>query len=279
MWQSQTQRFGDNLRGRRRAKELAPAARAGTRPAGYLPSVLEGDLALGEAGPNGLNRAQVFPFGRRQCHPARHDGHGQVVHGREGHHHGRQRLVTSGDAEDAPASGEAADKPPEDARRFVAVGETIHHSRRALRPSVAGVRAVPRKRHALQRLKLPGRRLHQQPKLIVSRVIAERDGPAVGPAHPALMAQEKEWLGGHARRLPPHANVLDQPEEVPARCMGENSAAQRQLARSPRSMGHHVVRAVVTTTQNIVQRYRCGHQSVSCRKSHSLPIVPAFASL
>ena len=190
---------------------------------------------------------EVLALDGRQRHAARHDRDGQIVHGRQGHHHGGQGLVAGGDAEDTLAPGQAADQPPKDARRIVAIGQAVHHSRRALRPTVTGVRAAGGEGHAAEGLELPRRGLQQQAQLIMPDVIADRDRLAVGAANPALVTEQQKGIGQDFGRLPPHPHVLDQAKEVAAGGPGEKIAGQRQFARRSRRTRRDIVQGLVAS--------------------------------
>ena len=80
----QAQGLGDDLRGRRRAQELAAAPRAGTGPAAQLRGLLERDLAVRVAGAERLDLAGVLALARRQRHAAGHEHARQVAASRPG---------------------------------------------------------------------------------------------------------------------------------------------------------------------------------------------------
>lgn len=78
MRQGHAQRLDHDLRRGRGAEELAPSARAGTRPAAELGGLLQAQLTVGVAGTDGLNLAGVLALARGQGDPARHQHGGQV---------------------------------------------------------------------------------------------------------------------------------------------------------------------------------------------------------
>ena len=71
-----------------RPEKLAAAPRTGTGPTRHLPSILECHFSLRESRADRLNRPQILTLDRRQCHSARDDRRGQIVHGDQRHHHG-----------------------------------------------------------------------------------------------------------------------------------------------------------------------------------------------
>ena len=159
------------------------------------------DLAVGEAGADRLDLAGVLAVARRQRHAAGHE------HARAGRASPARAIIIAG----RPLSQVATPSTPlrvgserisrrKHHRRVVAVGQAVHHARRALRAAVARVgarsRRTARSRSALQLL---GRRLHQQADLPVAGVVAERDRRAVGGAQAALGAEDQELLAGRAR--------------------------------------------------------------------------------
>jgi hypothetical protein len=77
-----------------------------------------------------------------------------------------------------------ADQAPQDDGGVVAVGEAVHHARRALRAPVARVGAEAGERDGAAEPQLLGRRLHEQAHLPVASVIAEGERRAVGRRMP-----------------------------------------------------------------------------------------------
>ena len=80
-------------------------------------------------------------------------------------------------------------------------------------------------------MQLLGGRLHEQADFPVAGVIPERDGPAVGGADAALGAEHQELRPAQLARVPAHAGVLGQPEDVAARPLDQHLRGQRQAAR------------------------------------------------
>jgi len=232
--QREAEGLAHHLGCRRGAEELAAAARGPAGTAAEVARLLEAQLALGEVGADALHLARVLAVGRRQRHAAGHQHAGQAPHGRERQHHGRQALVAGGDAENALARRQGADEPPEDDCRVVAVGETVHHACRALRAPVAGIGAEGGEGQALEAHQLLGRGLHEEPDLPVPGVVAEGDGPAVGGAHAPLCREHEVPRAAQLARVPSHARVLRQPEDVTARAVPEHLGGERQTAARPR---------------------------------------------
>ena len=106
-----------------------------------------------------------------------------------------------------------------------------------VRPSHGSVQK-PANGMAAQRAQLLRRGLHEQADLPVAGVIAERDRRAVRRADAALRAEDEELRAAELARVPAHAGVLRQPEEVAAGALEQHLLGQRQLAlrgRRPRS--------------------------------------------
>ena len=59
------------------------------------------------------------------------------------------------------------------------------------------------------------------------------------------MAQQQKGIRQDVGRRPPHADILDQAEEVAAGRMGEEIPGQRQLTRRPRRVRRDIVYGVV----------------------------------
>ena len=229
----ETEGLADHLRGRRRPQELTAAARRAARAAAQLLRALQGQLAVGKARADGLDLAGVLAVARRQGDPAGHQHAGEIAHGHEGQHHGGQALVAGGDAHHAPARGQRADQAAKDDGGVVAVGEAVHHPGRPLRAPVAGIGDEGREGQALEPRQLLGRGLHQEADFPVAGVIAEGDRAAVGAPHAALGAQQKELRAQQLPRIPAHARVLRQPEDVAARLLAQHLGGEGQAPGRP----------------------------------------------
>ena len=76
--------------------------------------------------------------------------------------------------------------------------------------------------------------LHEQADLPVARVVPERDRPPVRRADAALRAEDQELRAAQAPRLPAHAGVLREAEEIAARRVPQQVGVERQRADRPR---------------------------------------------
>ena len=178
-----------------------------------------------------LDLPRVFAADRRQRDAAGHEHGGQILHAGERHHHCGQSLVAGRHAEHARAHGQRTNQSAEDDGGVVAVGQTVEHALGALRAAVARIGDEAGEGHAAKPLDLPRRRLDEQSEFPVTGVIAERDGFAIGRAHAALRAEDEERLAPRLRRVPAHAGVLRQPEEIAAGTVAQHLLGQWQLAR------------------------------------------------
>ena len=164
------------------AEELAAAAGAGAGPAAELGGLLERELAVGEAGADGLDLAGVLALARAAA--SRRRGRGR----RAGRCMPARAIIIAGRPLSQVATPstplrvrQRADQAAEDDGRVVAVGQAVHHAGRALGAAVARVGDHARRTATTpSRLQLLGRRLHQQADLPVAGVIAQRDRRAVG---------------------------------------------------------------------------------------------------
>ena len=111
-------------------------------------------------------------------------------------------------------SRQAAHEAAQHERGVVAVGERVEHARRALGAPVARVGDVGGERQPAEPVELLGRLAHEQADLPVARVVAERDRRAVVGPHAAQGREDEELVAPDLGRLPAHAGVLGQPEDV-----------------------------------------------------------------
>ena len=227
----QPQRLRDDLAGGRGAEELAAAARRCAGAAAQLGGFFHRHQPVSEACAERLHLARILALRGQQRDAARHDHAGERLLPRQRHHHRRQTLVAGGHAHHAAAGGQRADQAAEDDRGVVAVGQAVHHAGRALRPAIARVADVARERHRVVAAELLGRGLHQHADLPMADVIAERDRRAVGRADAAHGAQDQELRAAQLGRVPAHAGVLRQAEQVAAGRVAQIVLIQRQLAR------------------------------------------------
>ena len=125
-------------------------------------------------------------------------------------------------------------------RGIVAIGQAVHHPGGALGAPVARIAAKARERNGALALQLFRRRLHEQPNLEMSGMVAERDGGAVGRANAALRAQDVELLASQIGGIPAHAGVLRPSENVTARTLPECLFRQWKQALRAWSTGARV---------------------------------------
>ncbi len=83
----------------------------------------------------------------------------------------------------------------------------------------------------MQRLQFAGCLGHEQADLPVSGMEAESDGRAVFSAQAAMRAQDQELGIEQAIRVPAHAGVLSQAEEIARWLREQHLSGERQLAR------------------------------------------------
>ena len=128
--QGHAEGLGDDLRGRGGAEELAAAAGAGAGAAAQFGGLLERDLAVGEAGADGLDLAGVLALLGRQRDAAGDEDAGQVASSRPGPSSWRAGPCRRWRRRARPSRrGQRADQPAEDDGGVVAVGQAVHHAR------------------------------------------------------------------------------------------------------------------------------------------------------
>ena len=89
MGERHAQGFTNHLRGAGGSQELAASAGRSTGAATQVRSLLEGNDVVRKARADGLDGARVLAILGDQSYAARHQHAGQIVHGGQGHHHGR----------------------------------------------------------------------------------------------------------------------------------------------------------------------------------------------
>ncbi len=239
MWQREAERLADDLRRGRRPEELAATTGRAARAAAELRGLVERQLAVGEARADRLHLARILAVCRWQRDATRHQHARQLAHGDESEHHGRQALVASRHAQHAAAGGQRADESPEHLRRIVAVREAVHHADRSLRAAVTGIGTVCGEWQRRECAELLGRRLHQEADFPVSGVVAECDRGAVGAANTAIGAEHQVLRTTELARIPAHAGVLRETEDVSARALEKHLGRQWKPARRARAGGLH----------------------------------------
>ena len=205
-----------------------PGSAAGAT--GESGGVLEAHEPVGEARAQRLHGARVLAALGRQRDAAGHDHARQVRAAGERQHRGGQALVAGGDPEDAGPPRQRADLAAHHDRGVVAIGQAVHHSRRALGAAVARVGARGRERQARRLADRLGGRAHQQADLPVAGVVAERDRLAVVAAQAALRAEDQVGRARGLARVPAHAGVLGEAEEVAARGRAQHLRFEREAA-------------------------------------------------
>lgn len=185
---------------------------------------------MGEADGEGLDLRGVFAlFGAEGGAPGDEDAR-EMFRAGEGHHHRGQTLVAGGDADDAATGGERTDETAEDDGGVVAVGQAVEHRGRAVGTTVARIADVAGKRSR----PVGGERargfLHEQADFPVTGVVAEGDGRAVGGADAALGAENEKFFAEQFARVPAHAGVLRQAEDVPAGGVAQHLCGEREFA-------------------------------------------------
>ena len=123
---------------------------------------------------------------------------------------------------------------------IIAVGQRVHHSRRALRATVTRIAAEPGEGDRPALAKLDGRLVHEEPDLEVAGVVAQSDRRAVLGANPALGAQDQVLVPAEVGWVPPHAGVLRPAEDIAARQRAEHLRRERQLSRGTLRIGPYL---------------------------------------
>ena len=126
-----------------------------------------------------------------------------------------------------------AREPPENNRGIVAIGQAVEHARRALRPAIARIGAITGERNRLQFAKFFGSGLDQQTDFPMAGVITQRDRLSVRRAQSALRAQNEKLFSPHFSRLPAHADVLRQAEQIAAGAFQQHFFGERQTSGRP----------------------------------------------
>src|SRR5262249_47748403 len=128
--------------------------------------------------------------------------------------------------------------------------------------------------HGAARLQLLGGGVHQEADLPVTRVIAERDGRAIGGADAAVRAEDEDLGAGHGGRGPAHAGILRQAEEIAGRPREQHLRGDGKRAAGPGGFRCDVEERGVGGVQNLGERdhfagasclfARSGRRLVSC---------------
>ena len=172
--------------------------------------------------------AASSPSSASQGHAARNQNRRQVAQRRQGHHHRGQSLVAGRDTHHRAPRGQRADQPPEQLRGVVAVGKRVEHAGGALRAPVARVRAKAGKRNGAQLLQFARRGLDQEVDLPVAGMVTESDRRAVGRADAAVRREDQNFFAAQLRRIPTHARVLRQTEQIARGPVAKLLVGQRQ---------------------------------------------------
>ena len=239
--QRHAERFAHHLRSRRGAQELAAASGRGASAAEVLKRGLQRHLSAGIARADGLHGARILALFGQQCDAAGQQDAGQVAGSGQRHHHGRKPLIAGGHADYAAARGQGADEAPENRGGVVAEWQGIEHAGGSLRAAVAGIGAVSGEGDGAQRLEFLGRGVHEQADFPVTGVITQRDGRAVGRADAAVGAEDQELLAAERSRIPPHAGILGQAEELAGGTAEQHLGSDGQRALRAACAGANVI--------------------------------------
>ena len=236
MRQSQPQRLAHHLRRCRGAQELASAARRSAGAATNFGRILQRDLILSKARADGLHLSRILARLRQQGYASGNKNGGLLSRRGQRHHHGRQPLVAGGNAHHALAGGQRAHQAAQHNGRIVAKRQRVQHARCALGAAIAGIGACSRKRNRAQCLQFARGFSHQQAHFPVSGMEAKGNGLAVFGAQAAMRAQNQEFGIEQAIRLPAHAGILAQAEEISRRLGQQHLRGERQQPR--RALAH-----------------------------------------
>ena len=222
-----------HLRRRRRAEELAPAARGGAGPAAEIGRLLQRDQAEAVASPDRLDLPGVFAALWRERDAAWDDHAGEIREPAQRHEHRRKALVAGGDPEHAAPQRQRPGEAPQHRGGVVAVGEAVEHPGRSLAAAVTGIGAEAGKGDLAEPTQFLRSRCDKEPDLPVAGVIAEGHRPAIGGAHAPLRGKDQKLRIGRSRGRPSHADVLRQPEQIPRGGVPEHLIGERQRSRWP----------------------------------------------
>ena len=193
-----------------------------------------------EASSDRLHPASILGPARRQGHASRHQHAGKTVHRSQCHRHCGQALVARRNSDNAAACGERPNQAPKHLGGVIAVGQRVHHPGRALRATVTRIAAEAGERDCPALAKLDGRLVHEEPDLIVTGVVAQRDGRTVLGANPALGAQDQVLVPPEVGWVPPHPGVLRPAEDIAARQRAQHLRRERQLSRGTLGIGPYL---------------------------------------
>jgi hypothetical protein len=224
------------------AEELAAASWSAAGATSEGGGVFEAHQAVGEARAERLHRAGVLAALGRQRDAAGHDHARQVGAPGERQHRGGQALVAGGDPENARPPRQRSDLATHHDRGVIAVGQAVHHPRRTLGAAVAGIRARGCERQTRRLANRLGGGAHQQADFPVSGVVAECDGLAVVAAEAPLGAQDQVGRARGLARVPAHARVLGEAEEIAARGAAQHFRFDRETAARALGAGANLAR-------------------------------------
>jgi|GEM_PF-5252745 len=155
------------------------------------------------------------------------------------HEHGGETFVTGGDAEHAFACGQRTHEAAEHHGGVVAIGQRIEHAFGALRASVAGVSAGPGKWRGMPAAELARGLGDEQADLPMAGVEAESDGGSVSGTQAAMRAEDEEFGVKEPLRLPAHAGILREAEEMSGWLGEEHFSRDGQRALRPARVRRH----------------------------------------
>jgi hypothetical protein len=126
-------------------------------------------------------------------------------------------------------------------RRVVAKGERVEHAGGALGASVAGIGAGAGEGDGVEGFEGNGCFGYQCAQFPVTGVEAEGDGGAVCAAQASVGAEDEDFRAQQLLRLPPHACVLAEAEEIAGGRGEEHFRRDGQQAARARRVGRDVI--------------------------------------
>src|SRR5207302_9858913 len=124
---------------------------------------------------------------------------------------------------------------------IVAVGQTVEHSRRTLRAAIAWIRTESGERNSTEPAQLDGGGFDQQSDFPVASVETKRDRLSIRRAQTALRADDQKFFAPKLGRIPAHAGILGEAENVAAGLVEEHFRRERELAGGSFGPGGKVV--------------------------------------
>jgi hypothetical protein len=169
---------------------------------------------MGITGPNGLYFACIFARLGQERDPARGKDGGQLARRSQRHHHRRQSFVAGRDTDHAHPGGQGSHQTAQHDGRVIAKGKGIEHAGGALGTSITRIGAGAGEGNGIQGLQSNCCFGHQRAEFPVPGVKAKSDGCAIRGAQTAVGAEDENFGTEEFLRLPSHAGILAQPEEI-----------------------------------------------------------------